>query len=227
MVPLICGAILAALPLGSTAITAELFTTNAVCKQRGCINPIFPGLQYLQDFSSKRWLKRPRSQVAEFMDFCGQFVDYDPALPMPNRSDQFRYATDDIQESAIEADRSASILYFYHLSGMGIEPWDHTDPATGTGSKCASSVAKLACYTHFPQAYGTGPDGAEVSYLRPCATACQDYLSTCEVECCDESVSCTSVSSPSASGSPSLLQQGYVDGKPGQGVCTASGELVA
>ena len=41
----------ALLPLGVVnrvvALTKEVFTTNAVCTQNNCINPIFPGLEDL------------------------------------------------------------------------------------------------------------------------------------------------------------------------------------
>jgi len=48
----------------------------------------------------------------------------------------------------------------------------------------------MSCLTHFPEAPVFAKTGQEVGYMRPCSAYCESYLQACEVECCDESVSC-------------------------------------
>lgn len=210
------------LPRHARAITKELFTTNAVCKQSRCINPIFPGLLQLEDFTKNtRWYQRSLDEISSHMSFCADIVNYDPALPMPNLSTDARYAEDDVIESTIEADRNANTLYVYHLLGMGIESWDHTDPlqdSTHPLRPCARAVARMACYTYFPQGISTAPPGAEVGYKKPCKTCCEKYISACQVECCDESVECVFDNT----GTTSLVETGYVDSKAPSASCTGT-----
>jgi len=180
------------IPLAN-AIMQELFTTNAVCKQRYCVNPVFPGLMEFSKLQQMRWMKQTTSDLTSVLDFCGQVVDYNVSLPMPNVTDSSRYNPDDAKESAIEHDRSAAELYFFHLQGMGIESWDHTEPFSTSAHPlrpCARSVARLACFTYFPKAALTATQNQEVGYMRPCSSTCQEYVEACNVECCDESVSC-------------------------------------
>jgi hypothetical protein len=175
----------------ANAIIQQLFTTNAVCKQNHCINPIFPGLLEFGKLSTMSWKKQNSADIASVLDFCGQVITYDPGLPSPNKTNV--YSSDEVLESAIEHDRSAAELFFYHLQGMGIEAWDHRDPFNVSSHPlrpCARSVARLACFTYFPKAALTAQVGDDVSYLRPCSSCCQEYIDACQVECCDESVQC-------------------------------------
>lgn len=184
--------LIGAIPLAN-AIIEQLFTTNAVCKQQYCINPVFPGLMEFKDLGNMRWMKQNATEIAPVLDFCGQLVTYDPGLPMPNKTDSSRYNPDDVMESAIEHDRAAAELYFFHLQGMGVEAWDHREPfntSTHPLRPCARSVARLACFTYFPKAALTASMGQEIAYMRPCSSCCQEYIQACQVECCDESVSC-------------------------------------
>mmetsp|Transcript_3875 Transcript_3875/g.9874 ORF Transcript_3875/g.9874 Transcript_3875/m.9874 type:complete len:280 (-) Transcript_3875:61-900(-) len=190
------------------AITKELYTTNAVCKQNYCVNPVFPGLLSLGQLETQRWYKRDLNSVASHMDFCGAIVNYDPAIPAPNASfnSPSRFYSDEVLQSTVELDRQAAQLYFMHLQGMGIEAWDHVDPLQASSHPlrpCAREVARMACFTFFPKAFINMDAGQEVSYLRPCSSCCQQYVQTCRVECCDDSVNCVFAKPPPPSTPPS------------------------
>eukprot|EP00448_Togula_jolla_P010990 CAMPEP_0170615354 /NCGR_PEP_ID=MMETSP0224-20130122/25290_1 /TAXON_ID=285029 /ORGANISM="Togula jolla, Strain CCCM 725" /LENGTH=255 /DNA_ID=CAMNT_0010941075 /DNA_START=132 /DNA_END=899 /DNA_ORIENTATION=- len=203
-------------------IVKELYTTNAICKQRYCVNPVFPGLLQLPDLEKQRWTKYSLADVKNVINFCKDIVDYDPGLPMPNRTADQALLSNDAQESAAEADAKATELYFYHLSAMGLEPWDHTEPMEDSAYPhrgCARSVARMACYTYFTKAYASATSGQEVQYLRPCGSTCNDYVQACNVECCDESVSCTFGQQPGGVAALSV-QKGYVDAAAPSLTCT-------
>mmetsp|Transcript_4662 Transcript_4662/g.10945 ORF Transcript_4662/g.10945 Transcript_4662/m.10945 type:complete len:248 (-) Transcript_4662:34-777(-) len=232
--------LLLALATQAQAITRELYSTNAVCKQRRCVNPIFPGLGDVPELTKRRWTKHSLENVSRWMEFCGGIVDYDPALPLVHGSSLLeRFMRSSVQEhgglgvggahmaSATEdavrqLDNQALRTYFYHLSGVGIEAWDHTEPMQDSYHPlrpCARSVAKLSCYTYFPKATESLASGASVSYLRPCRNACESYVQACDVDCCDESVTCTwneygnetAKVTQDIHGGSVLLQTGYAD----------------
>merc|ERR1719326_964215 len=125
------------------------------------------------------------------MDFCGAFVDYDLSVKAPSQGNGF---TGTATEAVVaQQDGEAAKLYFYHLSGMGIEPWDHTKPeaeSTHPLRPCARSVAQMVCHTVFPRALPSVKLYQETSYTRPCRTSCENYIQACNVECCDEGVQC-------------------------------------
>mmetsp|Transcript_19590 Transcript_19590/g.51956 ORF Transcript_19590/g.51956 Transcript_19590/m.51956 type:complete len:249 (+) Transcript_19590:92-838(+) len=231
---------------GAEAIVRELYSTNAVCKQQYCVNPVFPSLAQLPEMERGRWQKRTLSNVSQFMEFCGGLIDYDVALPLlnvtnatvqvvapPGGGPAVLRAFDPVHEAAKQQDRLAAKQYFYHLAGMGIEAWDHTEPAQVSHHPlrpCARSVARLACYTHFPKALPSLRDGMEVSYLRPCRSSCESYVQECGVECCDESVRCAWSSEDGgeerriqvAGGQEVLLRTGYVDAAGPSTTCTGA-----
>lgn len=233
------------------AITKELYTTNAVCKQQYCINPVFPGLGDLPQLESKRWMKHSVGNVSSWLEFCHDIVDYDLALPESNGTSMLqRYLearTAMREHGALEGlpqmmspteeivrnmDKQALKTYFMHLSAMGIEAWDHTDPMKDSEHPlrpCARSVARLTCFTYFPRAYSTVADGTQMGYTRPCKNACQSYLEACNVDCCDDSASCvwdklaadgTSRTTQDVSGNSVLLETGYVDANGPSFQCT-------
>eukprot|EP00929_Paragymnodinium_shiwhaense_P009345 TRINITY_DN113482_c0_g1_i1.p1 TRINITY_DN113482_c0_g1~~TRINITY_DN113482_c0_g1_i1.p1 ORF type:complete len:283 (+),score=66.16 TRINITY_DN113482_c0_g1_i1:89-937(+) len=220
------------------AIAEELFTSNAVCKQRYCINPVFPGYGALPELEARRWVKQNRSEVGEFMEFCGNFVDYDPAVPMSFSAGSRRIVSlNQAQELTLLQDRSAVEMFFMHLSGMGLEMWDYADPwkkSNDPMQPCVQAVARMSCLTHFPEAPVFALANQEVGYLRPCSSFCQDYLKACQVECCDESVTCVferpiSLSDSSESGKSdqssfmSLQKRtGYIDSSKPSALCTGS-----
>ncbi|CAE7199558.1 unnamed protein product [Symbiodinium sp. CCMP2456] len=181
----------------ASGILRELYTTNAACKAQYCINPVFPALQDLPRLEKQRWGKHSYANLTKFMKFCSGAVDYNIALPFIDAS----HNTTRTQELALAQDRQAAQTYFFHLSAMGIEPWDHENPFEDSGSSdraCAREVARMACFTYLPAAIHSVPDGAEVRYHRPCDASCQSFLQTCGVECCDESTTCTWSASVSA-----------------------------
>merc|ERR1719316_1163984 len=127
------------------ALSREMFTTNAICKPNYCVNPIFPGVEDLGRLESGKWKCSSRKQVVESLNFCSGVVDYNPALPLITGSS----AT---VETLVQAqEKAATTAFAYHLSGMGLEVWDHTRPSE-SDNDCIKSVWKLACYTYFPKA---------------------------------------------------------------------------
>lgn len=222
-------ALIVVLALGTEvdAITRELYTTNAVCKQRFCVNPVFPALHELPSLEVARWSKHRLANVSQWMEFCGSFVNYDPAIPQRAQSEgqQDVLQTYDksqhygAQDQVIKQDRDAAKMYFFHLSGMGIEAWDHTKPeeeSTHPLRLCARSVARLTCQTYFPRALPSVALLEETSYSRPCRSSCESYVKECNVECCDEGVQCVWDESAGkrtrgTDGREVVLDTGYVD----------------
>lgn len=232
--------------LSFTAIAQENHLSNVVCRQNYCVNPVFPALEQLPQLEARKWVKHSLANVSQWMEFCGGIVDYDPALPYGiNSSQKMQSVVQDLSESKIvmdgdvpihanptedtvvELDRMAAKSYFFHLSGMGIEAWDHSEPTQVSSHPlrpCARSVANLVCFTYFPKAYAQLPAGQEVRYVRPCANSCENYKSACNVECCGEDLKCVWDAVPERGGRASdakttldaggkevLLQTGYVD----------------
>lgn len=163
----------------------HLFTTNAICKPQYCINPVFPGVQDLGRLENSKWVCEERASVLAQMNFCRGAIDYHPALPAVASEEKNSGIA-----ALVKAQESAAATTFaYHLSGMGLEAWDHTRPSEGSSS-CVKSVWRMACYTYFPRAEMGCKTGQETNYLRPCRSSCQNYIQECGVECCDESVQC-------------------------------------
>mmetsp|Transcript_23058 Transcript_23058/g.50589 ORF Transcript_23058/g.50589 Transcript_23058/m.50589 type:complete len:236 (+) Transcript_23058:148-855(+) len=221
--------LIAALALGTgvDAITRELYTTNAVCKQRYCVNPVFPALQELPNLELARWKKHSLSNVSQWMEFCGPFVNYDPAIQQRAESEvqqdvaqtYDKHVHFGVQDLVVKSDRDAAKMYFFHLSGMGIEAWDHTKPEEESSHPlrlCARSVARMTCQTYFPRALPNLLLLEETSYARPCRSSCESYVQACNVECCDEGVQCVWDESAGkrtmgVDGKEVLLETGYVD----------------
>jgi len=221
---------------GVQAITKELFTTNAVCKQRYCVNPVFPALNEMPHFDRTRFTKVFHANVTNYLDFCKDIVDYDVSIQIPsdNNTGGTRSYADPLAEVISRTDKSAAKAYFYHLAGMGLEPWDHTYPTQASSlpqRPCALSVARLVCFTYFPKAFYSVREGAETQYIRPCKSSCNNYLEACNIECCDDGLSCTwnaglDGSSPRATQDLTgtvLLMTGYVDTDGPSLACTGHG----
>lgn len=218
----------ASTPRVSLALAKDVYITNPMCAQSYCVNPVFPAMDTLPVLERMTWRKHQLSNVSRLMTFCGQFIDYDPALPMSTGSPEEAVATaktleersamglpvrnydlnrprDAVEDSVVEQDREAARRYFAHLAGMGIEAWEHKEPvhdSTNPRRPCARSVARLVCHTFFPKAPGMFPVGHTVDYLRPCRNTCEHFLQVCGVECCDNSVSCVWESGPAATSHP-------------------------
>lgn len=169
----------------ASAYQKEFFTTNAICRRQYCINPIFPGLEDLQTLEKKEgWQCTSAKDVIPALSFCKNVVNYDVGLPQGE-------AAASVSETAQLQERTAIQSYFFHLSGMGIDAWDHTNPGEAD-DPCTKAVQRLACYTYFPKCapHSDPIESPATSYVRPCMSSCVNYIAECNVQCCDESVSC-------------------------------------
>eukprot|EP00747_Dinoflagellata_sp_TGD_P183194 gnl/TRDRNA2_/TRDRNA2_37912_c0_seq1.p1 gnl/TRDRNA2_/TRDRNA2_37912_c0~~gnl/TRDRNA2_/TRDRNA2_37912_c0_seq1.p1 ORF type:complete len:274 (-),score=45.33 gnl/TRDRNA2_/TRDRNA2_37912_c0_seq1:84-806(-) len=208
------------------AITEEIYTTNAICRQKHCINPIFPALEEFRKLEDMRWEKHELSKVQEHMEFCGDTIDYDVALPKNNGT-----LVKTPAELAMIQDDAASKMYFYHLNGMGLEPWEHPKPHEDSDHPlrdCARAVSRMVCFSYFPKAYHGLKDGQETAYMRPCKSSCQNYIKACDVDCCDDSVTCVFEKEVhEVHNSISYVQTGYVDALGPSVSCTGGSQPVA
>merc|ERR1719183_3355235 len=199
----------------ATGIHKEMYTNNAICRQKACINPIFPGLEDLHRLSEASWYSTTLQKAAPSMNFCRGAVSYNPALPRPEQGGATLASVVKQQDSA------ATTMFFYHLSGMGLEAWDHTFPAD-SDDECIKSVWRLACYTYFPKAQVGVAEGQASTYLRPCQSSCFNYVRTCQVECCDESVQCVFTHTKMLSPTKSVQTSGYVSHDGPSSLCTGA-----
>lgn len=127
----------------SNIFSQEIFTSNAVCSAKNCVNPIFPGLEDLYTLSKEQFSCQTLQDVAKSLDFCKGVVNYNPSLPKPASEKT-------VAELVREQEQRAMTSYFVHLNAMGLEAWDYSHPAN-SGDICAESVWRLACYTYFPK----------------------------------------------------------------------------
>lgn len=175
----------------------EVYTTNSVCRQSYCIDPVFPGLAAIAGLEKKTYECQKNTQVSrKLLNFCYGQVNYEFALPKPEEDDQLGYGSGvsgsgpsgsmTSMDIAKAVEQEAITYYSYHLSGMGYEFWENLEPWKNADDPCIQSVWKLTCFTFFPKCN----EKEEGKYLRPCKSSCQGYLRQCGVECCDESVSC-------------------------------------
>jgi len=167
--------------LSTSEAVVDRFSTNAICRQHNCINPIFPGLQDLEKLQESTWACARREEAEAAMQFCaGAFRHKLALLPQGNNNET---------ESVVKQDSMASEAYFYHLSGMHLDPWDHRVPGESP-DPCVQAIWKMVCTTYFPKAPVMCKPGEKVPYLLPCDGQCRSYTEACQVECCDESVQC-------------------------------------
>jgi hypothetical protein len=122
--------------------------------------------------------------------FCGKAIsNYPFAVPSMLQASSVATPTPDaslVGLSQVAAqEKLAMSAYVAHLSGMGFDFWDYQNP--WEHDSCIQGVWKLACYTYFPRCNEVIPG----AYLRPCKSACNDYIKSCAVQCCDEGVQCT------------------------------------
>lgn len=218
--------------------------------ERGCVNPIFPGLNSLSGLSTSTWTKISQSEVINFISFCKDVVNYDTGVLKLDASEKtypdFITVDSDYIHSkkhvAYAQDVAASTAYFFHLNAMAfLEPWDHQYPfQTVTGSTlgtdgtnqyvaeidraCARTAAYLACYTYFPKAPTATAFGADMTYLRPCESSCNNFKTVCKIQCCDEGVKCVFDYS-NYSGDDGSIVTGYYDADGPSEYCTGSAHL--
>lgn len=197
------------------SVVAEHYSQNALCRQNACVNPIFPGLMDLGRLEALEWQCAEHATVNQYMDFCRSAVNYDSALPSPN-------ATSAPVDALVKAqDDAAATMFFYHMNGIGYDAWDDIEPHQSQ-DPCVQSVWKMVCFTYFPRAQAGCRSGERSTYMRPCMSSCENYLNTCGVECCDESVQCSFSHTVEAAGGVSVIQSGYADVHGPSALCTGA-----
>jgi len=95
-----------------SAATKEIFTTNAVCRQNFCVNPIFPGLEDLYTLSQMEFSCQELTDVSVNLHFCADVVNYNPSLPKPTGPDA---EAKSVPELVREMEQRAMTTYVLHL----------------------------------------------------------------------------------------------------------------
>ena len=95
--------------------------------------------------------------VSNAMGFCERVVNYNPSLPAPTGAPM------SVPDLVRQQEAAAQKMYVMHLSGMGLEYWDHQTP--WTDSECIKSVWRMVCYTYFPKAPADCASGSSTTYL--------------------------------------------------------------
>eukprot|EP00933_Yihiella_yeosuensis_P070890 TRINITY_DN79054_c0_g1_i1.p1 TRINITY_DN79054_c0_g1~~TRINITY_DN79054_c0_g1_i1.p1 ORF type:complete len:535 (+),score=85.15 TRINITY_DN79054_c0_g1_i1:120-1724(+) len=194
----------------------DTFTANPLCIKNNCINPVFPALADLHAAEKKEWFCTSRIETRASQSFCKAAVNYDFAIQKPETQ-----AEESIEAMVRKQDKAANSAYVYHLSGMGIDAWDHPDPENGD-DECVKAVYKMACYSHFPRAKPGCKTGDPIAFIRPCRNSCENYVSACEIECCDNSVQCIFEHKKRISSFAAITQKGYVDRQGPSAYCTGA-----
>mmetsp|Transcript_1930 Transcript_1930/g.4375 ORF Transcript_1930/g.4375 Transcript_1930/m.4375 type:complete len:567 (-) Transcript_1930:66-1766(-) len=214
--PLLLPALLAVLR-SSEAVKAkgeEQYSTNAICRQNLCINPIFPGLEDMSMLETLAWQCQSSSAVRSHMQFCRDAINYDVALPSSNTSVA-------LTSMVATQDKAAVTMYYYHLAGMNLEAWDHKHPEKSDDS-CIRAVWKMVCNTYFPKAEAGCTAGQSTTYARPCKNVCGNYVAACNVQCCDESNACVFEHKESLLQGGSVTKSGYYNAEGPSALCTGA-----
>lgn len=201
--------------LASSAAHAT-YTQDSFCVKRTCVNPIIPGMSFMgesvmelneqQFWECAQYANKPG--LSHVAGFCSRVVHQYP-FAIPRGSDD---VTEGMRIQIQE--KKAMDAYVGHLSAMGHSFWDYTEP--WEHDECIQNVWKMACYTHFPRCNAL----TEGAYLRPCASSCQNYLSACNVECCDEGVQCVFTHTKVTSDGTVVTEEGYVPHHGPSPLCT-------
>jgi len=190
---------------GAVGIHDDLYTHNFVCSPKNCINPLFPAMEDLGRLEKQKWVCQDRQKFVFQLSFCRDAVHWPSALIVPEEEEG-----DTVSALIQKQEQMAITMYAYHLSGLGIEYWDHTRPWEEV-DPCILSIWRLVCGTYFPQQEPNCKAGQETKYLRPCKDGCQNYIDTCGVECCDESVQCVFEHKQYVNMSSKVTSTGYVN----------------
>jgi len=201
----------------SEALYSPAYSTNAICRQSNCINPIFPGVDDLRRLEATQLQCQPMHDAKQHMQFCKNAVFYDVALPSPKKSSN----TTTLESVVLTQDDAASTMYHYHLAGMNVEAWDHRQPDKD-GDKCIQAVWKMVCNTYFPRAEAGCKQGEPTKHLRPCKNTCGSYIQACNVECCDESVQCVFSKQVALLNGSAITTTGYHDELGPSATCTGA-----
>jgi len=179
------------------------YSHNGICRKNNCVNPIFPGLTDLPKLEAAQWQCRDSADVKPYLRFCSGAFEHDPAIASPNETAQ------PVDTLVKAQDDAAATMFYYHLSGMGYEGWENNDPSS-VEDDCIKAVWRMVCYTYFPRKTSGCTSGDAEFYRRPCQNSCNNYIKSCNVECCDEGVQCVFESRVEMSDGTKFLQSGYV-----------------
>lgn len=203
----------------SSSPTGQLFSNNPFCRRNNCVNPFTPGLDDMSRLEKMVWQCPNQSEVLKYVDFCKPMMNYQTSLPTPSKLTPINLVVK-------AQDEAAATMFFYHMAGLGYEAWEHRMPSS-SDDPCVRATYQLVCYTYFPKAQAGCTNSSQTPYLRPCAGCCQNYLTACNVECCDDSTSCVfsyNTGEMVANGS-FLIQTGYYDSSGPSSLCTGSGSV--
>lgn len=197
----------------------EAYTTNAICGKKNCINPVFPAMEDLHHLAQSKWICSSLQKTSPSMGFCRNAVTYDPALPLPAGGSA------SVKDLVQRQDNAASTAFYYHLTGLGLEAWDYQKPEFA--DDCVKSIWRMVCFTYFPRAEVGCQDGAWSNYIRPCQSSCMNYVRTCGVECCDESVQCVFTHTKAISAKQTVTTEGYSPHDGPSSLCTGGAQRSA
>jgi len=201
------------------SIIREAYTTNAICKKNKCINPIFPGMEDLHKLDQAQWICANLAQTQSHLRFCRGAVTYDPALPIPSDAGG---ASLEVSNLVQNQDNAASTMFYYHLTGLGYEAWDYQKPEEA--DDCIKSIWRMACFTYFPRSPLNCQLNQVGQYVRPCQSSCWNYVRSCGVECCDESVQCVFTHTKAVSSSQTVTTEGYIPHDGPSSMCTGGAQ---
>jgi len=190
----------------------EVYTTNAICRKKNCINPVFPGMEDLHRLEQATWITSSLQKTNPSMGFCKSAITYDPALPVPLGGGER------LDRLVQRQDNAAATTFYYHVYALGLEAWDYPKPEFA--DDCIKSIWRMACFTYFPRAEVGTADGAYSRYLRPCQSSCTNYVAKCNVECCDESVQCVFSHTKEITHTQNVTTQGYLPHDGPSSFCT-------
>mmetsp|Transcript_93594 Transcript_93594/g.166519 ORF Transcript_93594/g.166519 Transcript_93594/m.166519 type:complete len:527 (+) Transcript_93594:66-1646(+) len=214
MAPVRAGVALSLLSVESAAF----FSDNPFCIKNKCVNPIFPGLESLHELSEDTWYCTDIKDTAGSLDFCKGAVNYAVAVPQPESK-----AEESIGALVRKMDSAANTAYVYHLAGLGMTSWDYEHPES-SDDECVKSIWKMACYTYFPRAKSGCAHGEKMDYIRPCKSSCENYIKSCKVECCDESVQCVFRHEKKLTETTVLVTEGYEPHDGPSTMCTGAAQ---
>jgi hypothetical protein len=191
------------------------YSTNAICRQYNCINPIFPGMEDLRLMEATPLQTQSSQNVKQYSKFCKNLLYYDVAVPSPKSGKNVTYLS-----SVVAAqDHAAATMYYYHLAGLNVEGWEHRHP-WNSQNDCTQAIWKMVCNTYFPRAEAGSKPGEPTKLLKPCKNVCGSYIEACGVECCDESVQCVFTKEVSLLNGSSVTTSGYYDDSGPSAYCT-------
>lgn len=204
-------------------VDREIYTTNIACIENNCVNPIIPGMysfgkNVLEEHKNMTWICANRQDTPTLYrlgGFCSRVIAAYPfAIPQP--------APYSKSESEVIAEQAYKALqtYIVHVSGMGYDYWDFSEPWNfeTMEDECMKQVWEMACYTFFPRCNKIQAG----EYLPPCRSTCERYLEACQVECCDESVKCKFTHAKKMADGTTVYEHGYPNHNGPSPFCTSS-----